>query len=98
MMGCVVSVSARNTPALPKVRAALEVSYSSTTVETPCGLRPDFFDYNISQAYWESFVELNLLGSAIVLLEEEKKIRAYKMNVLKDTASLSVMKPRCKEL
>lgn len=56
----------------------LEVSYSNTKIKTPCGPRPDFFDYNISQAYWESFVELNLLGNAIVLLEEEKKSELIK--------------------
>lgn len=50
-----------------------------------------------AKAYWESFVELNLCGSTIVLLEKNK-FRAYKMSMLKDIASLSVMKPRCEEL
>lgn len=30
------------------------------------------------KAYWESFVESNLLGNAIVLPEEEKKLELIK--------------------
>ena len=35
-----------------------------------------------AKAHWESFMELNLFGNAIVLPKEEKKIRAYKMNMV----------------
>ena len=51
-----------------------------------------------AKAHWESFMELNLFGNAIVLPKEEKKIRAYKMNIVERYSQLSLMKPRCKEL
>lgn len=47
------------------------------------GPTPDYCNCNICKACWESFVELNLFGNAIVLLKEEKKFRTYKMNMLK---------------